>query len=86
MTIKFFKKSIKKDNIKVKVNYSYSRPDETIDGLERITIYETDWSHNLAKIFKDTINNSDTLTDYHEAMRVKILPNNPLFNKLKAFC
>ena len=83
MTIKFFKKSIKKDNIKVKVNYSYS---ETIDGLERITIYEKDWSHNLAKIFKDTINNSDTLTDYHEAMRVKIFPDNPLFKKLKAFC
>ncbi len=86
MTIKFFKKSIKKDSIKVKVNYSYSRPDETFDGLERITIYEKDWSHNLAKIFKDTINDSDTLTDYHEAMKVKIFSDNPLFKKLKAFC
>ena len=84
--IKFFKKSIKKDNIKVKVSYSYSDSSSVLDGKERVTIYETDCSHNLKKIFKNVIDNNDVLTDYHECLKVKIFPDNPLFKKLKPLC
>ena len=84
--IKFLKKSIEKDDIKVKVSYSYSRPDEVIDGKERITIYEKDWSHNLKKIFQDVEDNNDVLIDYRESVNVKIFSENPLFEKLKPLC
>ena len=93
MTIKFFKKSIKKDNIKVGVEYSQSK---SADGLEKITIYETSSYGNLAKIFptyqeikdQNKTHEEGRMMNYGDGIyafcsRINIFSDNPLFNDLK---
>tara|TARA_R110002012_G_C11497726_1_gene596977 strand:+ start:113 stop:433 length:321 start_codon:yes stop_codon:yes gene_type:complete len=94
MTIKFFKKSIKKDNIKAGVEYLQSK---SANGLEKITIYETSSYGNLAKIFptyediiaKNKAHDEGRMMDYGDGIygfcsRINIFSDSPLFNDLKS--
>lgn len=69
-------------NEKVKVFYSL---DNRIDQRKCVTIYEQGYQRKLGNVFKDTINNSDSMTDYFESSRVVLFEDHPLYSEARTY-
>jgi len=65
---------------KCRVYYSYSSATENTFGKEMITIRSKSLLDDLSKVFPNAINNSDSMTDYFEKDRVRIFPEDKLWN------
>lgn len=81
--IKFNKYNITNGTVKARVWYSL---DNRVDGRSCVTIYAKDYSNlALEEIFAgETINNTDTMTDYFEKSRVVLFPDHPFYSAARA--
>ena len=75
MAIKLMKHYVTDGVSKARVHYCFG----PIKGVECVTLYAKDYSHDLEKIFPDAINNSDGMTDFYEKSRVRIYADNELW-------
>ena len=78
--IKFNKHNVTNGTEKARVTYSAFRMVST--GQECVTLYAKSWEDGrvLGAIFADEYeNNTDTMTDYFETGRVRIVKGHPLY-------
>ena len=81
MTIKLLKKGIKINGEYFSCSYNSSK--NNIKG--NATIYIRGYKDLPADAYKELTveNNTDTMTDYFEKDRIRIAPDNPLFNQVE---
>jgi hypothetical protein len=87
MTIKFQKHYVTDGTIKARVHYSAFRM--TTTGQDCVTLYAKSYEdgRKLGQLFDDGYeNNTDTMTDYFETGRVRILAGTALYDAAKARC
>lgn len=85
--IKFMKHYVTDGQIKARVHYSAFRM--TTTGQECVTLYAKSYDDGrlLSKLFDaEYENNTDTMTDYFEKGRVRLLAGTPLYKAAKARC
>ena len=82
-TIRLMKHYVTDGDHKARVHYSHTM---LTDGRECVTIYAKDYTGALHKIFDDVEDNTDIMTDYFEKGRVRIYPENPLFEQAMMRC
>jgi hypothetical protein len=87
-TIKFQKHYVTNGTVKARVHYSAFRM--TTTGQDCVTLYAKDYAdgRKLAEVFdgQGYENNTDTMTDYFEKGRVRILKGHPLYEAALARC
>jgi TFIIF-interacting CTD phosphatase-like protein len=69
---------------KARVTYSHTT---LIDGRECVTLYAKSYLNDLHKVFSDTAiyqNDTDPMSDYFDAGRVRIFSSHPLFSEAAA--
>lgn len=79
-TIKFQKHFVTNGRVKARVHYSAFKM--TTTGQDCVTLYAKsfDDGRKLSEIFTDGYeNNTDTMTDYFEKGRVRVLAGSPLY-------
>ena len=74
--IKFNKFYVTDGTTKARCRYSL---DNRVDGRKCVTIYAKDYSDNLAAIFDEYQNDTDSRTDYFERGRVQLFKNHPQY-------
>ena len=85
--IKFQKHYVTNGSVKARVHYSAFRMVTT--GQQCVTLYAKNYADGnlLSEIFSDGYeNNTDTMTDYFEKGRVRILADHPLYEQAIARC
>ena len=63
--------------VKARVRYSRGQ----IKGRDCVTLYAKDYGYDLDKVFPESENGSDMMTDYFEKSRVRIFEDSPLFSR-----
>jgi hypothetical protein len=85
--IRFLKHYVTDGQTKARVHYSAFRMITT--GQECVTLYAKSYDDGrlLGKLFDSEYeNNTDTMTDYFEKGRVRLLAGTPLYEAAKARC
>lgn len=78
--IKFNKYNVTDTESKLKARVHYNHHNLVSTGEECVTIYAKDYTNDLHKIFSEGYeNDTDTMTDYFEKGRVRILKGSEYF-------
>lgn len=76
--IKFNKYNVTDLDTKVKAKVFYSL-DNRIDGRKCVTLYAKDYTRNLGKIFKNYVNETNSMIDYFEKGKVVLFEDNTYY-------
>lgn len=82
--IKFNRHNVRNITTGAKCRVRYSL-DNRADRRKVVTIYSKSILENLAPVFGQAENNTDSLTDYFESDRVRLFEDHPLYTQARAF-